>query len=383
MTKLCIGSFQDDLYKEFKKICMETNFEELEKFISINFKWSIALKWPSGRWLRLTRKNDVAKYCVMKYKHIQTDYLGFNEDMCLIGSIQCDKKDYPILLGESKRIFCHNLYTDRLYFVAQDIEYFFLKGISVDFITPNEDCYNKYRYDGPRFELTTNLIKMKILNAFDSMNRKNRFDENDITDTQQRYSRWRYISALEYLDDLARCNNLSDVQKYVDLNAGLDLLIGYPLFYSLTIGSEKHGHISSSELKKFKASQKLYENMEIIGFLNENELTKLLIRPILCIGESGNIYFYDWTDKILFNIADCLLTFARIGFCRYLGDFSYQNIGPVNTLFGNSSTTGISFVKPKDTQLSKFVFIIFIMNLSIFSKWSYELLSFFFQELFQ
>ncbi|ANC96516.1 U7 protein [macacine betaherpesvirus 9] len=337
-TKPCIGKINNEILSEFKELCRTHNFDGINLFIQKNHNLCLALIWPRNLWLKFVFPSEIVGYSENQFTELNDHYQGFTEKLCLIGSIQITKKEIPIFVGMSSRIFCHDLETDILYVIAEDFEKFVKFGVlGTNVITSSEPIYTKYYYDGPKLEKSEILERLGLLEEGRHLNTNIKFNRK--TALLLKTLRKNYLSMLYEFDELARCKNLFEVQKFVSLNKGLKIRLETPIFTCLILEERENIHCSVSEQRRFEEQECLFENVAVLGYLSISEDDPGL-KPILCIGASGAIYYYDWIDNVLTKIADCLLTFARVGFARYCGDFGYDRIGKVTERFGRSSTFG-------------------------------------------
>ena len=247
-TLPCVGQLNDGLLRELKNLCRFTDFPGIRLLTERHRNECLSLIWPKNLWLRLAQPVDVAGYSEQQLAELNDHYQGFKENLCLIGAIQIGRKDVPIFVGKSSRIFCHDLEDDVLYYIAEDFDKFVRFGIlGTNVITCSEPVYTRFYYDGPKFEKLETLKDLGLLQEPLNLNSSLRFNRK--TALALKALRRNYISMLSELDELARCKTLAEIEHFVSINTGLKLRLETPIFTALILQDRKNIPQTKKDLK--------------------------------------------------------------------------------------------------------------------------------------
>lgn len=351
-----VGILKEKEFSEFVQLCTTVDFPAIADFNKLHYGWCISLVWPRHKWLRLANCDNITSFSREIFQLMHCQYLGCYEELWPIGGIERNEDEIPILLGRSGRLFAYNPTRCSLVFLQKDIHDFFKYGVTTLDVKSDKLNIQVFDFDVPRFETVETLMRCGILQDPSTLNKN---ISTHVNDTLRRFHRWRVLHCLTCLDDLARCRDLGEIKEFVTANAGLKIQIKLFLYNELEFGGRRCKYANSRDWRRFDFDVLGHEPVEVLGYLTEINGDNDLIRPLLCIGKSGRVYCYDWAERILCEIADCLHTFARLGFSRYMGDHAYNYIGEIKRVFGRFSTTGVYFteeyVRHCDSEMSEYL----------------------------
>ncbi|AGT99207.1 protein U8 [Suid betaherpesvirus 2] len=329
---------------QFTTLCCRADFQGLSEYLVKFHNWCFSIPSSSGKWFRITNGVDIAGYTLDNYKQFQYNYLGRWEGMQVIGAIQDDGYELPVMCGENLGIYLHKPSNDCIYLMADNINLFYKIGF---YRIEAEDDDVSSKVDAPvQFRRFEDLVREDALRLITNTNVKQfkKFHTNYTV-------KHKFVNCLLDYEPLSRCRSLYEVKEYVECNIGFELPVIWPSSYVVRITDLQHADLTSKAISCFhSACEQHHENVEVIGRVKRANSTESRFYSLLLIGESGVIYLFGSLHRNFDEMATNLHAFVRHGLSREIFDFGYDNIGLVAKSFGSVSTIGTTLV-PRNAML--------------------------------